>query len=385
MHYRVPHASMVYDKGMVVSGAAGFWSYSHADNERDGHGLLRLAGRIQDEYALVTGEPLTLFIDRSDISWGDEWRRRIETALTETTFFIPVITPLYFKSQECRRELLAFIGQAQSLGAIELVLPILYVDVPGLSEDSSDEVIALIAKMQYVDWRELRLSTEDSTEYRRAINALATRLAEINSTYEQSSQQFIDDAGGADEAGILDLLGIVEEKLPDWQQSVDDDQTITKQLNVIEQVYVDRLKKAEMRGTTGPLLAVLRRFAQEAEPLVQRQLQCTKDYSATSIDLDPIILKVLRSLDTYPEFSQRAFDTLSPIEGPAQIIKKAREQKEAHAKRQAIIDKYKGISKDIARILRMNDLMNRYVDDANALVWNWYQELLRYKSLIGLQ
>jgi hypothetical protein len=89
---------------MVVMSIAGFWSYARDDDERDGHGLLRLAARIQDEFALVTGETLTLFVDRNEISWGDEWRRRIETALAETTFFVPIITPLYFKRQECRRE-----------------------------------------------------------------------------------------------------------------------------------------------------------------------------------------------------------------------------------------------------------------------------------------
>jgi hypothetical protein len=371
---------MVYYKDMVVSGAAGFWSYSHADNERDGHGLLRLGKRIQDEYSLVTGEPLTLFVDRNDILWGDEWRRRIETALAETTFFIPVITPLYLKSHECRRELLSFVGQAQSLAAIELVLPILYVDVPGLTEDSTDEAVALVAKMQYADWRKLRLSPEDSAEYRKAVNALATRLADINSKYEQSSQQTIGANDAEEEEGILDLLEIVENKLPDWQKILDDGTTNVKQLDAIDESYTDRIKRVDVRGNTGPLLSVLRGYVKDTGPLMQRQVQYSKDFSAASIDLDPIILKVLRGLDNYPELSQHVFNALSPIEDAAEGIDRIYKENKRREKNNAIVQKYKGISKDIARHVRLWDLIHRYNNDANALVWNWHQEIQRYKT-----
>ena len=289
--------------------AAGFWSYSHDDDERDGHGLLRLAAHIQNEFALVTGETLTLFVDRDEIAWGEEWRRRIETALAETTFFIPVITPLYFNRLECRRELLSFVGQAQSLGAMELVMPILYVEVPGLVEDSSDEARALVARMQYADWRELRLSPENSAEYRRGVNSLALRLAEINNRYEQTESPLIADALDGEEEedeGLMDLLAIIEQKLPGWQETIDDGNAVALQAGAIRESFEDRIKKAERRGTTGPLLNVLRSYVREMEPLLRRLIEYAKNYSAASIDLDPLVLRVLRELDVYPEFSGTA-------------------------------------------------------------------------------
>ena len=45
----------------MAMGVAGFWSYSHDDNEHDGHAILRLATRIQAEFALVTGEALEAY------------------------------------------------------------------------------------------------------------------------------------------------------------------------------------------------------------------------------------------------------------------------------------------------------------------------------------
>jgi hypothetical protein len=366
--------------------AAGFWSYSHDDDERDGHGLLRLASRIQDEFALVTGETLTLFVDRDAISWGDEWRRRIETALAETTFFIPIITPLYFKRQECRRELLSFVGQAQSLDAIELVMPILYVDVADLAEDSSDEARALVARMQHTDWRELRLSDENSSEYRRAVHKLALRLAEISNEYQQSDSQtsFNDDVSQQEveqeEEGLFDLLATIEQKLAQWQEYIDDAKGLDAQLTAIYRSYTARLRKIEMRGTTGPLLALVRSLVREVEPLERRSLEDAKNYSTVSIELDPEILKLLRELDIYPEASARVFGTLAPIEG---AFKEVIDHRGKPSRSRHVLQRYKGLSKDIARILRLHEAYLRYLEDGNSLVLNWNQTVQGYKERIN--
>lgn len=129
---------------------------------------------------MLTGTRIDVFLDRTDITWGQEWRRRINEGLEGTLFFIPVISPRYFQSDECRKELLTFAAHAESLGVRELLLPLVYVPVPDLSsDDPSDEAVALVARTQYVDWTELRLEDQDSPAYRRAVNALAARLVGI--------------------------------------------------------------------------------------------------------------------------------------------------------------------------------------------------------------
>jgi len=370
-------------------GPAGFWSYSHEDNEHDGQAILRLAARIEAEFSLVTGETLTLFVDRKKISWGDEWRRRIGTALAETTFFIPVITPQYFKRQECRNELLSFVGQAQSLGAIELVMPILYVEVPGLTEDSTDEACALVARMQYVDWRELRLCAEDSAEYRKGVNGLALRLAEISRHYELSDTQTIDDDPEAAEEGIIDLLGAVESKLPGWKEIVDNANTASDQVVAISNPYVDRLKKLAspgsgpgqmlMQGPSGAVLVILRGLANDTEPILRRVIQYTKDYVAASVDLDPLILQLLRLLEIYPEFSPHVFKLLTPIADVAKIIMEGRENPQFEASK-TFLAKFKGMSKDYRRTVGLAEAAERYANDGDSLVLNWHQRIEEIKK-----
>lgn len=167
---------------------AGFWSYTHDDNGRDRGRVLRLAELLTDEFALITGSTLEVFVDRNSLKWGDEWTLRIENALATTTFFIPVITPLYFKSEECRKELLGFVGHARSVGAEDLVLPLLYLDVPQLHvEDPGDEAVAVVKSRQWQDCRDLRLLAEDDPAYRQKVNALAGRLIEIDESLPNES------------------------------------------------------------------------------------------------------------------------------------------------------------------------------------------------------
>jgi hypothetical protein len=50
--------------------AAGFWSYARDDNKSDGGAILELARLIKEEYELLSGDPLELFVDRDSIAWG---------------------------------------------------------------------------------------------------------------------------------------------------------------------------------------------------------------------------------------------------------------------------------------------------------------------------
>jgi hypothetical protein len=164
--------------------AVGFWSYAHEDDLLDGGNILQLSRLIMEEYNLLSGEPLNLFVDSNDIAWGQQWRERIDSSLAETTFFIPIITPRYFTRPECRRELLEFAAKAKMLGVEELLLPILYIEMRDLSAENPDEAIALVARTQYVGWHTNRLLDAGSQEYRIAVNALAQRLLDMSLTWK---------------------------------------------------------------------------------------------------------------------------------------------------------------------------------------------------------
>jgi TIR domain len=282
---------------MDAGEAVGFWSYAHSDNKNTRGRILELAQHLQQEYELLAGRPINIFIDNSDLQWGDVWRERIDSRLGATTFLIPIITPTYFGRQECRRELLQFAGQAESLGLREFVLPILFAPVPNLSSDNADEAIALVSRMQYADWRHLRLTATNSAEYQVAVNSLASRLIEIGE--KLAVIQFENDKiASADEEvstgpedGLIELLHKVDALIPSWLDAVRRVESIESQVRGLGESFTLRDIKYPFGST--PSNANKIRLVQELRPLLALAVEAGRDFSARTIEMDPLVTQVI--------------------------------------------------------------------------------------------
>lgn len=202
----------------------GFWSYVHLDDDAEGGRIAQLARDVADQFALLTGEPINLFLDRDNLIWGDDWRPKIDASLSSIAFFIPVISPRFFKSSECRRELNFFARNAERLGIKQLVLPILWVDFPALKDDPpTDDLISLVTRFQWEDWTDLKFAERNSGEYRRAVSSLAARLVEANVAAERAAADGTILSGvesADDEPGALDKLEGMENAIPNLSETI---------------------------------------------------------------------------------------------------------------------------------------------------------------------
>ncbi|WP_344652197.1 toll/interleukin-1 receptor domain-containing protein [Cryptosporangium japonicum] len=287
---------------MAVTGAAAFFSYAHDDDKLDNGGIVRLSHLLRDQYELISGGPLNLFFDRDSISWGDEWRRRIDGALRDTTFFIPVVTRRYFSRDECRRELFEFAGQAKSLSLGRLIMPILYVGVPNFSSENPDEAIAMVARFQYVDWRELRLADADAAPYRRAISGLAMRLQEIGA---EVAEEQVDREGRwppIGDEGIAEVLEKIDPLLKDWLEAVLADKVTIVQITATLNDYVKRLQRLRRsHAASSATLATHMRLGTEILPLSKRYLSQTQKYLTRSTEIDPHMATIGRQIKAHPQ------------------------------------------------------------------------------------
>ena len=201
----------------------------------------------------MTGETISLFLDKDAIHWGEDWRDKIDSNLASVAFFIPVMTPRYFMSPECRRELQFFARRATDLGIKDLILPLLYVDVPSLHDETvTDDLIALVRTFQWEDWRDLRFFDVTSEGYRRGVGRLATRLVEANRHAEATTTALpVDET--PDESidnvpGLIDQLATAEETLPEWQETVE---VIKQDIELIGQVMreaTDEIRRGDAQG-----------------------------------------------------------------------------------------------------------------------------------------
>lgn len=160
----------------------GFFSYSREDDQDLLGALSALRGRIQSELRGQLGRTartFRLWQDKEAIPSGTLWESEIKNAVAQSAFFIPIITPTVVASHYCRFELESFLAREAALGRDDLVFPILYIDVPAL-EDSvrrqNDPILSLIAKRQYMDWREFRYLDVNSTEVRREVGRFCTHI-----------------------------------------------------------------------------------------------------------------------------------------------------------------------------------------------------------------
>ncbi|HEU5428761.1 MAG TPA: toll/interleukin-1 receptor domain-containing protein [Actinocrinis sp.] len=289
---------------MTRSVAGFFWSYTHLDNEYDHGRILRLAELIKREYAIRTRQELDIFVDRTHIGWGEDWRERLNVALGGTTFFIPIITPGYLNSAECRRELLMFAGHSTSLGRQELILPILYVDTPALDlEDSRDEVVSLIKRTQREDWRRLRFEAEDSPDHRRAISRIVNRLLEISAGIDLPG-----DPGRHAEVGPnsfdspsdIDIIAELEQAIPKWGHLLKSIYDTTLQIDAVNERAVGILQNENLdfsSGAASAKVAALRRYAESLEQPVRDILNLASEFASEAIRLDPDVLTLVRAAE----------------------------------------------------------------------------------------
>lgn len=273
----------------------GFWSYVHADDDADSGRVSRLAQDVAAQYEMLTGEKIGLFLDRADIEWGDDWRSKIDESLSLIAFFIPVLTPRYFMSSECRRELQFFARRAKKLGIEELVLPLLYVDIPLLYEDPpSDDLVALVKTFQWEDWLDLRFSDVDSGEYRRGVARLAQRLVEANRKAEEANVaaaalMLETSVEGADDSpGLLDQLASAEETLPQWQITLE---SIGQEIEVIGQIMGDATADIQKGNAQGKgfaaRLSIARKLSRRLHEPTENILSLGNEFASQLNQIDP--------------------------------------------------------------------------------------------------
>jgi hypothetical protein len=206
--------------------------------------------------------------------------------------------------EECRRELLMFAAHADSLGVLELLLPLLYVDVQGLDPHAADEAVALVARTQREDWRELRFEDEDSPAYRAGINRLTRRLVEIGEAVDanlessRESQRVATEGGEADEPGLLDIMAEAEEAMPRWEKTIVEFGQVLETIGAAADRATQRVGRADAtgKGFAGRLAAV-RGLARELDDPARRTLELGTSYASDLVAVDAGVLTVVRMAD----------------------------------------------------------------------------------------
>ena len=156
-----------------------FLSYTRFDDEYHGGAISAFRDELSRAVRAMTAKPLDIFQDVDGIGLGENWRKRLNTALGEARFFIPILTPSFFQSEACRSELQTFLQFEKESGRDDLILPIYWLRCPVLEEAglrASDPLAEIINDRQRSNWRNLRHKPYSDPEVREALETLAEQI-----------------------------------------------------------------------------------------------------------------------------------------------------------------------------------------------------------------
>ncbi len=231
-----------------------FISYVRSDDQHDYGKISELRERIEGEVKIQTGRTFDIFQDRNDIRWGDEWKARLDGAILDVTFLIPIITPSYFNSSTCRYEFEKFLLREKTLGVGNLIFPIHYVDSEQLDskQDTVDGIATVLRARNWIDWRPFRFLSMRDQAVAELISRFATdiKLAtkELEAiaivTQEKANQVVVTEKWAPHEVGLQEPVLIDLLPPPDFVElnQIIDEETKKNTYSVFTRVFDEVLE-----------------------------------------------------------------------------------------------------------------------------------------------
>ncbi|MEK6324151.1 MAG: toll/interleukin-1 receptor domain-containing protein [Acidobacteriota bacterium] len=247
------------------------------DDEHNNGRLTEFRKNLSAEVKAQTGNEVPIFQDRDAIEWGQNWKQRIERSINEVTFLIPVITPSFFRSSACRKELELFLEREKRLGRNDLILPLCYIDTPLLSNQTkqvTDPLAEIVASRQYADWRDLRFEPFSSPIVGRTLAQLAIQIRnalERTSSFPHTvTEQTKQEEESQSKRGVVEAGQAVKELLSEIEKI---GPAVSRWMNKVDE-QIDRFEKAttpaQQQRTATLMASHLRNGSKELEQMLPK-------------------------------------------------------------------------------------------------------------------
>jgi len=148
----------------------------------DDGAITALANRVYRELRAQLGrnaENFKLWRDKDALAAGVNWKDKLNEAVSESVFFIAMVSPSALNSPFCRYEFERFLERERELGRDDLVFPVLYISVPELEQKNrteTDAFITIVKDREYVDWRGIRHRTKDAQEVKETVEQFCNHV-----------------------------------------------------------------------------------------------------------------------------------------------------------------------------------------------------------------
>jgi len=157
-----------------------FLSYTRKDDEFFGGYITAFRKMLENAVHVVTGEQsFQVFQDIDGIVIGENWQKKLTETIHSSSFFVPMLSPLFFNSKPCREEAGQFLEHERALKRDDLILPIYFLTTAKLEkeeEKAKDPLATEFTNRQMFDWRRQANVALQESAAREAILALARAI-----------------------------------------------------------------------------------------------------------------------------------------------------------------------------------------------------------------
>ena len=158
-----------------------FLSYTRKDDEFFGGYITAFRRMLENAVHVVSGrETFRVFQDIEGLVIGEDWKKRLAEVIQESSFFMPMLSPLFFNSTPCIDEVKEFLAHERKLGRDDLILPVYFLSSAKLEkeeEKSKDPIAMELARRQMFDLRQQANVPLQDPAAREAILRLAAQVA----------------------------------------------------------------------------------------------------------------------------------------------------------------------------------------------------------------
>ena len=183
-------------------------SYTRKDDEFFGGYITAFRKTLESAVHVVTGsEDFRLFQDVEGIVLGENWQKKLADVIDSASFFVPMVSPLFFSSEPCRNEISLFLAHERALHRDDLILPVYFLSSAKLEKEEErqkDELAVELSRRQMYDWRENANVPLQDPAARREMLRLATGVAAAIERLESPATKARDRAASQKSGGDLE-------------------------------------------------------------------------------------------------------------------------------------------------------------------------------------
>lgn len=297
-----------------------FISYASID-DRATHGRVKeIVESVSDMYESMTGEKVGIFLDKSSLSAGENWRDSIKYELSSSAVFLAFISPSYVKSVECNNEFWEFYRFLEANSSERLIVPLLFGERDRTMGAASDtELWAVASQLQMEDINVLRVAEPGRTVWLEKTQKIASVIdTALRSVKRRSNvvgnKPEVDSDDDVVAPMLLEQMLQFEQASPSLVATMED---LTDQFYRVGSSVNAASPVMNRATTTKRRLAVSRQLARTLNPIVAEIEpgvdSLMKDLKVWDVTVQAVF-DYLRRQDAATPFSESVIETLRSVQ-----------------------------------------------------------------------